>query len=49
MSGTLVVVSITLKSMSGRKVQMVLKVEQKGSMGSVIVLIHKFVTQMEKV
>jgi hypothetical protein len=49
MSGTLVVVSITLKSMSGRKVQMVLKVEQKGSMGSVIVLIHKFVTQMEKI
>jgi hypothetical protein len=49
MSGTLVVVSITLKSMSGRKVQMVLKVEQKGSMGSVIVFVHKFVTQMEKI
>jgi hypothetical protein len=28
---------------------MVLEVEQKGSMGSVIVFVHKFVTQMEKI
>jgi len=28
---------------------MVLEVEQKGSMGSAIVLMHKFVTQAEKI
>jgi hypothetical protein len=28
---------------------MVLEFEQKGSMGSAIVLVHKFVTQVEKI
>jgi len=28
---------------------MVLEVEQKGSMGNVIVFVHKFVTKMEKI